>query len=439
MINKKIIKLKNGIIILIIPLNTILTDVSVNILLGSKNETKYHMEITHYIEHLIARFTSKKYSNYKFIANELHKRAAVSNASVSDYETKFFIRGYYNDIEFFLDLLSNTMNNLLLEKSIMKQEKNAVIQELKNLMSDYYYLFNLKIDRYLNRKYSYQNDYNKHIKNMKRFNENNIYKYFKSHVILKNTVISIVCPKKSINKTIKLAKKYFNFKIKNKLRKLKYPDQIYNNKKLKILYIKNYNKNNNTYLKIIVNQKIKYLSKQYIILQYLKEILFNFDTGIFYKELRDKYGLIYSISMNINIDMINSKFSSYSIETNIKDIKLPKLISIILDIIENIKITKDEFKAIKNLFNINFELEKFQNLTSNSNYYTNFLLYKMPIISKEKLKYHYNQINYNDILNMLKIFKKNVLTNGLIFYYSKNNMNNDIKKIVDKKIQYIIL
>ena len=103
----KIIKLKNGITVLIIPLNTMLTDVSINILLGSKNEKKSQMEIIHYIEHLIARFTSKKYNDYKFINKELHKRAAISNASVSDYETRFFIRGFYRDVEFFLDLFWN--------------------------------------------------------------------------------------------------------------------------------------------------------------------------------------------------------------------------------------------------------------------------------------------------------------------------------------------
>ena len=40
---------------------------------------------------------------------------------------------------------------------------------------------------------------------------------------------------------------------------------------------------------------IKFLSKEYLILQLLDKILFNFEIGVFYKELREKTGLVYSI------------------------------------------------------------------------------------------------------------------------------------------------
>ena len=102
---KKIYKLKNGVRVLIVPTHTSLTDVTVKILLGENHERPDEMEITHYMEHLMARFTSQKYKDYKQISQELRKRGAKSNASVDNYSTNFYIQGFYKDIEYYLDLL----------------------------------------------------------------------------------------------------------------------------------------------------------------------------------------------------------------------------------------------------------------------------------------------------------------------------------------------
>jgi len=89
---KKIVKLKNGISVIIIPINTQLTNVSVNMLLGVNHEKNNEMELTHYMEHLMSRFTSKKYNDYKQIYQELNKRGAISNAYVTNYDTCFLQR-----------------------------------------------------------------------------------------------------------------------------------------------------------------------------------------------------------------------------------------------------------------------------------------------------------------------------------------------------------
>lgn len=175
--HKKIIKLKNGVRALIIPLNTQLTDVSASILLGQNHEKPTEMEVTHYMEHLMGRFTSKKYQNHKMISQELNKRGAITNASVSEYETKFYIQGFYKDVEFYLDLLANTISNFQLENSLVKQEKYAVMQELRNYIADQAYIFDMKIWKYMYSKYAYQFDHEKHIKFIHKYDSNDIYKF----------------------------------------------------------------------------------------------------------------------------------------------------------------------------------------------------------------------------------------------------------------------
>ena len=44
---------------------------------------------------------------------------------------------------------------------------------------------------------------------------------------------------------------------------------------------------------------IKFFSKEHLINDLLEKILFNFELGVFYRELREKTGLIYSIKLYI--------------------------------------------------------------------------------------------------------------------------------------------
>ena len=440
--SKKILKLKNGIRLLIIPLKTKLTKISVNILLGESHEKKNETELTHLLEHVFASFTSDKYKDSNEIKKELNKRGAKSNAYVSKYETSFYIEGLYDDIDYYIDLLSNTLNNLYIDKNIVNNEKNAVIQELNNYISESQYIFNMKVWRFMYFKYAYQYNYDKHIKFINEYNSDKLYDFYKKHIILKNIVISVTCPLYKRNITEKLLKKAFNFKNINKKYSLKYPIYHYINNNMKIIYINNKQSNNNTLLNIIVDKNIKKYSTKHICLNYLNYILFNFDTGVFYEILRRKLRLIYNINLNISIDSYNSKSSSYRIESNIITDKIPHLISNIIRIVENLKITDQDISAARNYLLIKNEYDKFYNLNTNEKYYNEFLLYKKPIIEKNNLINLYKNITNGQIYNELINFKKDILYNSLFFYYSNKNMNKKIKNVINKynilyKIKYI--
>lgn len=436
---KKIIQLKNGIRVIIIPMNTLLTSVAVSMLLGERHEKPSEMELTHYMEHLMGRFTSTKYSDYKTINQELNKRGAITNASVSDYETRFYIEGFYKDAEYFIDLLSNTISNFHLEKNIVKQEKQAVMQELRKHIADYRYVFNRKIWNYMYPKYSYQFDHEKHIQKVQTYSDDQVYKFVKSHVLCQNTVVSITCPHDAVDKTSELVKKYFSFPNKNKSATIKYPLYQYDNECLKVLHIKNNYNNDNAIVRLIVDNSIKYLSKEHLSMMILREILFNFETGIFYKTLRDNLGLIYNISMNLSVDIVNPKSSSYYIETSTNYKNLPQLIKTILTIISNLKLTENEINNGKQKIIVKYEYNKFNDLTSFNSYYGEYLLHKIPIVERHIVKDKLLKVKKSDILKTLQKIKKELLTNGLIFYYSKFNMNTKIQDTIDTKIKYIAL
>ena len=429
--NKKIIKLNNGIRLLLLPLDDIkLINISITILLGSNHETSKTYGLTHYMEHLVARFTSNKYKDHEYISKKLYELGANSNAYVSDYKTNFYIEGLYKNIECFLDILSNTFNNYYIDEKIMKQEKGAVYNEIIKYMNDSDYPFYNKINKFLYGNNYKIFDYNEDIKILKKFKIKDIYKFINEKILYKNMIISITFDKKHIKKTIKLLKKYFNFKKKQKQKNIKYPILYKKINKLTIVSIKNSNKNINNAVNIYYNTfcNIKFNSDKYLKLIYLKYLLFDFN-GPIMKILRTKLGFIYTIQFHIHIDYYNSKYSSYSIHTNCLEKNFIKLINTLISIINNLSIKdlKNHKSAYYNYLIKYYKINK-KSMTTFSEYYEDFLLFNTPIKERSELIKIIGNFTKEDLLNELNILKKNFISNGVIFYYSKNNFNKLLKK-----------
>jgi predicted Zn-dependent peptidase len=426
--HKEIIKLKNGMRCLILPTQSPLTEISINIAYGSANEKPNEVELAHYTEHLFARFLSKKYPDQTLLENEMRKRGAETNASVSLYETRYYIKGLYEDVEFYMDILSNTMKNLVIEEKITKQEKNAVSQELRIQMSDNEWKFDQKIWNYMYSKYAYQSDTPEHIRSLKNYDVNRIKKFVRNNYLLQNTTIILNCPYGGVKKTKVLLNKYFN--LPNKCPKcfVSTPEFSYKHKKLQIIHIKNTSKSsNNVIVRHYVNKNIKFMSNEHIAILYIKDILFNFQKGLFYKELRDKHGLIYSMLLNLDIDMKNSKSSVYFLETSTKKHQVDLLIFHLINIISDIKITKSNIENSRQRFKIQHEMQKFNNLTTFNKLYRRFFTNNLPIVERSDINKKIVDMDNQTIQKYVNIFK-NDLMKGIVFYYSNKNLNKDIQR-----------
>ena len=395
---KEIFTLDNGIKVLIIPLNTQLTHVGVNIKLGDSHEKPSEMEVTHYMEHIMAKFTSDKYGDYKKINNELYKRGAYTNAFVNRDTTGFFISGLYKDFEFYLDLLSNTISNFKIEKSIINQEKNAVIQELRNYMMHNDYLFSIKIWKYMYPKFFYQADYKKHINHIKKYDVSKIKNFIKSHILLHNILLSISCPLNKINITKKLVKKYFSFKNNNKNGIITYPNYQLNNNLFKIIFIKNHVNTDNTIIKLFLEIHIEIYSKFHLSLEIFKMAFFNFETGIFYKVFRDQLGLIYNIDMSLDVNIQNPDISYVNISSNVKNNKIADFMNIFIKLIKGLTLSRNDFDDTINIIILNHEYLKFNDLTSYNTYYQQFIINNKPIIESTEVIKRFKKLSYNETL-----------------------------------------
>jgi len=175
---------------------------------------------------------------------------------------------------------------------------------------------------------------------------------------------------------------------------------------------------------------IKFLSKEYLILKLLNNILFNFEIGIFYKELRENSGLVYSIKLYDNISIKNNNQSYYNIVTKCSINNVPIVINKIFNILNNYKITNEEIAYAKKNIEADNEYNKFYTLESEHSYQRIFLLYNIPFKSKKELFNDIINIKNIEIQQFFEIFKKKIIKSCYIFYYSSKNIDENIKKNV---------
>ena len=58
----------------------------------------------------------------------------------------------------------------------------------------------------------------------------------------------------------------------------------------------------------------------------------------------------------------------------------------------------------------------------------------MPFVSNKEVNRLYDSITYKDVVEYYEIFKKEILNKGIVFYYAKKNLNNDIDKQLKKSV-----
>jgi predicted Zn-dependent peptidase len=428
-------KLKNGIRVVIVPLHTQLTYISVNYLFGRYNEKSHEAGLTHYCEHLLGSLTSQKYKSSAFVSEEIYKRGGEFNAYVSDYEMSIYIQGIYDDLAFYMDILSNTIQDFYAEDDVKIKEKNVVNQEYLGYISNSNYRFGYNMFKYLYPKYSYMADYHQQMKDIARFDDKTISAYLKKHLNTDNLVLSISCPSHKVKETVANAKKYFGV-FKYKKTTSVYPVIKYNSTGLKIVNIKNINVDKNTSFVIHLSKRIEYMSDEYLILYYyLQRILFHFDSGIFYKILRKKLGIIYNIGLYLQVDYHNPEMSYYNITSKCHSKYTMLFIENFLQILKDYEMEDERIENAKRHFKYLYEKTKFPNLTSSTDDYKTQILFHKDILTNKEIYEKTLSIPSSRIKEYYKnVFVKDILAKHVLFYYSNKNINKSILSLYTKQM-----
>ena len=122
--------------LLIQVLDSNLIQIDVNVLAGMYNEGDYELGGMHFLEHFNGYFTSKKYPDGRKLESKLNCLGTMSNASTSEYNTTYWIKGQKQNFDEYLDIIGNAFYEFVIDETTFKQERNAVLEELKSIKSE---------------------------------------------------------------------------------------------------------------------------------------------------------------------------------------------------------------------------------------------------------------------------------------------------------------
>lgn len=108
-----------------------------------------YVEAAHFLEHLIGHLTSRAHPSAHEIGREIEDRGLIGNAFVDGYLARYFLNGNASDLDFMTSVLRDVYAAFALDTSIFKQERNAVVAELRDAELDPWVQLQRKVDAIL--------------------------------------------------------------------------------------------------------------------------------------------------------------------------------------------------------------------------------------------------------------------------------------------------
>ena len=112
-----------------------ITFINVTCKVGSKNEDKTNLGISHFLEHMFFKGT-KTYPNNKKLTSEIESLGGTINAFTTQNVTSFIIKIPSKYTKKAIEILSDMLYHSLFRKKDIEYEKNIVIAELKKYKDD---------------------------------------------------------------------------------------------------------------------------------------------------------------------------------------------------------------------------------------------------------------------------------------------------------------
>src|SRR3989344_9653182 len=127
--------LKNGLNVVIVPIMEVESATTMVLVgAGSRYETHENNGISHFLEHMAFKGTKKRPTAIE-IASLVDGAGAESNAFTGKEYTGYYIKSAAHRVELSFDILSDMLQNLLLDAREIEKEKGVIIEEI-NLFED---------------------------------------------------------------------------------------------------------------------------------------------------------------------------------------------------------------------------------------------------------------------------------------------------------------
>jgi len=347
---KKLV-LKNGLKILLAEKETKATTISINVKVGSNNESSNNLGISHFIEHMLFEGTKKR-NSYQ-IASEIEKLGGEINAATSNNRTFYYIHIPTKHTKKGIEIISDIIQNPLFNKENIEKERKVIVNEIRLVNDEPRFYQWVLFTKTLYKKNPTRNPVYGSIDIVKKLSQKDLIDYYKNFYSPNNMVISIVG--KSPSKYLPFIKEQFKDSKQKKIKKhilIKEPEtkqpQIKTEKKPTL----------QTYTVIGYKTPTREKKESYS-LDLLQNILGYGQSSKLFTEIRNKFGLVYEIGVEHEPYFDFGFFAAYA-NTNKKN--LGKVKSLILKEFEKIKnISSTELEETKESIIGSFILENEDN------------------------------------------------------------------------------
>lgn len=393
--------------------------VAVSILVknGSRNENKQNNGISHFLEHMAFKGTSKRTA--RDIAEEFDMIGGHFNAYTSRTYTVYYAKVLKSNLEKATDILTDIILNSTFDKEELEKEREVILQELwmtrdtpDEIVFDYFQETAFK-NQPLGRSILGTEEF------IKKLNREELYDYFKSQYSTRSTIVS-AAGNFDANKFQTLIEKKFKKFQTNDVSK--YDKASYCGGELHV------SKDLEQTQFLMGFEGLSYLDDNFYDLQILAIILGGGMSSRLFQEIREKRGLVYNISAfsssysDCGIFGVYSAFDSKNINLII-DLIIQELLGV-TDKIEDVEIERSKAQVRSNLL-ISMESTTFRA----NNICNNFAMFGKYISNDEIL----NKIN-NVSSNSLKKIATQILIKNNITITTLGKVENiySYNKIVDK-------
>jgi len=332
-------KLKNGTRVILVPQkNTKAATVLVLFGVGSRYEKESEAGISHFLEHVMFKGTTKR-PNTLVLSQELDAIGAEFNAMTGKEATGYYVKANAEHLDLAVEILADMLFNSKFEEEEIKRESGTIIEEINMYEDAPAKMSDALMEKIIFKNNNLEREILGFKKTVAATTRAKIVNYKEKHYLPTNCVVAITGNVNGL-KTKKIVEKYFGKKAENK-------------KKLNFEKFKEFQKAPQVKLKYKKTEQVhlafgltgpKAKDKDFLAGQILSVILGGSMSSRLFINIRERHGLCY---------YIRSSFDSYqdvgvfSIVAGLDKKRIFSAIDLILAEIRKIKkngITKDELK-----------------------------------------------------------------------------------------------
>ena len=324
-------KLENGLEVLTIKKDTQISSINVGIKVGSLNESKDEKGISHFIEHMMFKGTTKR--GFEKLNDDLESLGGEYNAYTDYSITVYSISCLEEELGNAIELLGDMVTNSVFLKEEIEKERGVILAEMKASMDSVEDLSFKRVNEIAFEKSCLRYDVAGTEKNVKKFTRKDLISYYEKHYIPNNTLITMVSSLEHEEALEKIKENFGHWQAKEAIA-------------VEIIDEQNKTIRKTTHKKNIELSTIMYLFTFYDLekdlelpLRILNHRLGESSNSLLFREVREIRGLAYDIYSHL--DMTNHIKSLY-IYTAVAEEDVNKTIEAINGILEGVKEKKIE-------------------------------------------------------------------------------------------------